>query len=298
LKNESPNSDAGKVKKDIMGINRIGITGLGIMGRGIAEICLGAGYQVTVSEKNEEILYTGLESLKSTLKRLTRIKRFPEEILDNLPEKLTGITQISDFKNCDLIIEAIPENLEAKKSLFKSLDHICPAHTILATNTSCLPVTEIGSLANRPEKIVGIHFFNPVNLMKLVEIIKTEHTSPETLQVSSDFVESLGKKVVIAPDTPGFIVNRLLLAFLSEAMRLHEIGVSTEDIDKAITLGLNHPMGPFKLADFIGLDTSCYIAESMKEQLDAPHFSPPAILKQMVAEGKLGRKTGEGFYRY
>ncbi len=281
-----------------MVIKKVGITGLGIMGRGIAEACLGAGYQVTVSEQNLEYLNKGLEDFKNTLERLARLKRFPREIVDVLPERFTGTTDIADFEDCDLIIEAIPENLEAKKELFRQLDAICPARTILASNTSCLPVTQIGSLTKRQDKVVGIHFFNPVSLMKLVEVIKTDHTSTATLEAATAFVESLDKTVVIAPDTPGFIVNRLLLAFLSEAMRLHELGVSPEDIDKATTLGLNHPMGPFKLADFIGLDTACSIAQSMNEQLQAPHFAPSASLIQKVSEGKLGRKTGEGFYRY
>lgn len=281
-----------------MAVKTIGVTGLGIMGRGIVEACLGAGYRVIVSEQNTESLEKGLAGLKNTLERLARLKRFPVETVEKLPEVLTGTTDIADFKQCDLVIEAIPENLAAKQELFKKLDEICPGSTILASNTSCLPVTRIGELTSRQDRIVGIHFFNPVSMMKLVEIIRTVHTSQDTLSSSQAFVESLGKTVVIAPDTPGFIVNRLLLAFLSEAMRLYELGVSAEDVDKAITLGLNHPMGPFKLADFIGLDTACYIARSMKEQLDAPHFAPPQILEQLVAEGKLGRKTGEGFYRY
>jgi len=281
-----------------MDITKIGITGLGIMGRGIAEASLAAGYRVIAVENDTASLEANLGKLADTVQRLARLKRFPAEVAATLPERLTGSVEIGAFKDCDLVIEAIPENLQAKQELFRRLDAVCSPHTILATNTSCLPVTEIGSLAGRKDKILGIHFFNPVSLMKLVEVIKTSFTSQETLDLASRFIQSLDKTVVIAPDTPGFIVNRLLLAFLSEAMRLHELGVSAEDIDRAVTLGLNHPMGPFKLADFIGLDTALYIARSMQEQLNAPHFAPPEKLENLVSEGKLGRKTGEGFYRY
>lgn len=281
-----------------MDITTIGITGLGIMGRGIAEASLAAGYRVIVAENDSASLEANLGKLTDTLQRLARLKRFPADIAGILPERLTGSVEIGAFQDCDLVIEAIPENLAAKQELFRRLDAACSPRTILATNTSCLPVTEIGSLAGRKDKILGMHFFNPVSLMKLVEVIKTSCTSQETLDLASRFIQSLDKKVVIAPDTPGFIVNRLLLAFLSEAMRLHELGVSAEDVDKAVTLGLNHPMGPFKLADFIGLDTALYIARSMQEQLKAPHFAPPETLENLVSEGKLGRKTGEGFYRY
>jgi len=281
-----------------MDITKIGITGLGIMGRGIAEASLAAGYRVIAVENDTASLEANLGKLADTVQRLARLKRFPAEVAATLPERLTGSVEIEAFKDCDLVIEAIPENLQAKQELFRRLDAVCSPHTILATNTSCLPVTEIGALAARKDKILGIHFFNPVSLMKLVEVIKTPFTSQETLDLASRFIQSLDKTVVIAPDTPGFIVNRLLLAFLSEAMRLHELGVSAEDIDRAVTLGLNHPMGPFKLADFIGLDTALYIARSMQEQLNAPHFAPPEKLENLVSEGKLGRKTGEGFYRY
>ncbi|MBN1369892.1 MAG: 3-hydroxyacyl-CoA dehydrogenase family protein [Dehalococcoidaceae bacterium] len=281
-----------------MDINTIGITGLGIMGRGIAEASLAAGYHVTVTETDHVSLEKNLDTLSGTLQRLARLKRFPVEIAGSLSERLTGSSDLEALSKCDLVIEAIPEDLEGKKELFRRLDEVCIPRTILATNTSCLPVTEIGSLAGRKDKILGIHFFNPVSLMKLVELIKTPRTSPETLETATRFIESLNKTAVIAPDTPGFIVNRLLLAFLSEAMRLHEMGVSTEDIDRAVTLGLNHPMGPFKLADFVGLDTALYIARSMQQQLNASHFTPPATLEKLVNEGKLGRKTGEGFYRY
>jgi len=286
-----------KEQTDIQKIT-IGITGLGIMGRGIAEVCLGSGYRVVVSEVNAALLEKGLEIFKGTTQRLARLKRFPSDIAEVLDQRLTGTTDLEGFRDCQLVIEAIPENLAAKQELFAKLDKICPPDTILATNTSCLPVTEIGSKARRRDKIAGIHFFNPVQTMKLVEVIRTSYTSQETLQTACSLVESLGKTVVIAPDTPGFIVNRLLLAFLTEAMRLYDEGVSAEDIDKAVTLGLNHPMGPFKLADFIGLDTALYIARSMHQQLQSPRFLPPAALERIVSEGKLGRKSGQGFYRY
>ncbi len=281
-----------------MQVKTVGITGFGIMGRGITEACLASGYNVLVSEISEEFLTGGMEKMKTTLERLSRLKRFPAEVVDKLPERLAGTTRIEEFERCELVIEAIPENLEAKKDLFHRLDKICSPPTVLATNTSCLPVTEIGSGAQYRERVLGIHFFNPVSMMKLVEVIRTGFTSQDALETARAFAESLGKTVVVAPDTPGFIVNRLLLAFLSEAMQLYELGVSAEDVDKAITLGLNHPMGPFKLADFIGLDTALYIARSMENQLNAPHFAPTPSLEKMVSEGKLGRKSGQGFYRY
>ena len=282
-----------------MEVKKVGIAGLGIMGRGIAEACLSAGYEIVVFEMETGLLKEKFQLLKNSMEKLARMGRFTQEALGALPQKLKGTTDLDAFKDCDLVIEAIPEDLKLKQALFTELDRICLGSTILATNTSCLSVAEIGRGTKHAERVVGIHFFNPVQLMKLVEIVKTPTTSEDTLKTARAFAESLGKTVVVAPDSPGFIVNRLLMAFLSEAMRLYEGGeASAEDIDKAVTLGLNHPMGPFKLADFIGLDTALYIAKTMHTGFKEPHFAPPEILKKMVAEGKLGRKSGRGFYQY
>jgi len=277
---------------------KIAIIGLGTMGRGIAEATLAAGYQVNVIGRDQASTTKRVADFSLSLQKLARLKRFPEEIAGALDEKLTVSANLKDVADCSLVIESIPEDLAQKQELFKRLDGICQPQTILATNTSCLTVSQVAELAKGKERILGIHFFNPVTLMKLVEVIPTTATSQNAFDKACEFCVSLGKTVVNAPDTPGFIVNRLLLAFLCEAMRLHEMGVSAEDIDKAVTQGLNHPMGPFKLADFIGLDTALYIAKSMNEQLGDSQFSPSLTLERLVQEGKLGRKSGQGFYNY
>lgn len=268
------------------------------MGCGIAEACLAAGYIVIAVGRNTTSLQNHIQKLSDSLQKLARLKRFPEEVAESLSERLLPGTDMNEIADCSLVIESIPEDLELKQKLFARLDDICSTKTVLATNTSCLTVSQIASLVDKKERVLGLHFFNPVALMKLVEVIKTGHTSQPVLDKVCAFCQSLGKTVVNAPDTPGFIVNRLLMAFLAEAMRLYELGVGAEDIDKAITLGLNHPMGPFKLADFIGLDTALFIARSMNKQLDTAHFTPSETLEKLVNDGKLGRKSGEGFYRY
>jgi len=278
--------------------DRIAIIGLGTMGRGIAEATLAAGYRVIVIGRDQASTTRRVADFSSSLQKLARLKRFPEEVAIDLENRLSSSVSLEDGANCSLVIESIPEDLAAKQELFRRLDTICQPQTVLATNTSCLTVSQVSELAKGKERILGIHFFNPVTLMKLVEIIPTTATSQNAFDKACEFCASLGKTVVHAPDTPGFIVNRLLLAFLCEAMRLHEMGVSAEDIDKAVTQGLNHPMGPFKLADFIGLDTALYIAKSMNDQLDDPHFTPSLTLERLVQEGKLGRKSGQGFYNY
>jgi len=274
------------------------VIGLGTMGRGIAEAALAAGYRVTAIGRDADSISKHVLDFSNFLQKLARLKRFPEEIAAHLPEILYCSSKLEELENCSLVVESIPENLKVKQELFKQLDSTCKLETVLATNTSCLTVSQVAALAKNKGRILGIHFFNPVTIMKLVEVIKTNRTSQRAFDKACKFCQSLGKTVVSAPDTPGFIVNRLLLAFLSEAMRLHEMGVSAEDIDKAVTLGLNHPMGPFKLADFIGLDTALYIAKSMQEQLDDPHFTPSDTLTRLVKEGKLGRKSSQGFYTY
>ncbi|MDD2472256.1 MAG: 3-hydroxyacyl-CoA dehydrogenase family protein [Dehalococcoidales bacterium] len=281
-----------------MQCSEIGIIGLGTMGRGIAEVVLAAGYRVTALGRDDASCKSHIAEFSNSVHRLARLKRFPEDVANKLSDRLLPAGNLGELDRCSLVIESIPENLALKQNLFAELDRICNPDTVLATNTSCLTVSQIGSYSQDKTRIVGIHFFNPVSSMKLVEIVKTKHTSQKVFDRACEFCQSLGKTVVNAPDTPGFIVNRLLLSFLAEAMRLYELGVNADDIDKAVTLGLNHPMGPFKLADFIGLDTALSIARSMHEQLDSPHFAPTEMLESLVKEGKLGRKSGRGFYNY
>jgi 3-hydroxybutyryl-CoA dehydrogenase len=282
-----------------MEIKKVGVVGCGIMGAGITLGCAQSGYQVIVSEVNEELLSKGLGSINRTLTKSVDKGKISRQDMNAILERIKGTTDISEFSDCDLVIEAVVENLEIKKRVFAQLGEVCPEHTILATNTSSLCVIEIGAATSRLDKVLGLHFFNPVPVMKLLEIVRTIATSDETLKLCKDFGESLGKTVVIAKDTPGFIVNRLLTPFTLNAIRLLEAGIATrDDIDKAVKLGLNHPMGPFELADLIGLDTIYYSANARYEELKEAQCAPPPLLKRMVNAGWLGRKTGKGFYEY
>ena len=282
-----------------MVIKNVGVVGGGLMGRGVVEVSLLNGYDVVVSEINQELLTKALAGIDSSLEKLVKNGKLTAEQKANALKRFKGTTNTEDFKVCDLVIEAAIENLDLKKKIFGDLDKICPPQTILATNTSCLSVMDIAAATKRQDRVLGVHFFNPVPLMKLVELVKTIATSNDTLQVARAFVESIGKEVVVATDSPGFIVNRLLLPFLIEAVKMLESGVATkEDIDKAVKLGLNHPMGPIALADFIGLDTAYFICAAMYDDLKEPRFAPPILLKKMVASGRHGRKSGKGFYEY
>ncbi len=282
-----------------MEIKKVGVVGCGLMGSGIAQVCAQAGYQVVVSEINEELLQKGLNNIKRFLaKGVERGKVTPEE-MDAALARIQGTVDIQDFNDCDLVIEAIIEDMGAKKEVFASLDAICPPHTILASNTSSLCITEIASATKRGEKVLGLHFFNPVPLMRLLEIVRTILTSEETLERARKFGESLGKEIVVAKDTPGFIVNLLLIPYLLDAIRALENGVATkEDIDKSMVLGLNHPMGPLTLLDLLGLDTTLFIADAMYGEFKDSRYAAPPLLRRMVTAGHLGRKTGKGFYDY
>lgn len=282
-----------------MEIKKVGVVGCGLMGSGIAQVCAQAGYQVVVSEINEDLLQKGLNSIKRFLaKGVERGKVTPEE-MDAALARIQGTVDIQDFKDCDLVIEAIIESMEAKKEIFASLDGICPPHTVLAANTSSLCITEIASATKRGEKVLGLHFFNPVPLMRLLEIVRTILTSEETFETAREFGESLGKEIVVAKDTPGFIVNLLLIPYLLDAIRALEKGVATkEHIDKSMVLGLNHPMGPFTLLDLLGLDTTLFIADAMYGEFKDSRYAAPPLLRRMVTAGYLGRKTGKGFYDY
>ena len=282
-----------------MTIKKVGVVGCGLMGGGIVEITAKAGYTVVVSEVNQQLLDKGIAAINNSLTKAVERGKMAEEEKESTLQLIKGTVNMEDFKDCDLVIEAAMENMELKRNIFASLDKICPQETILASNTSCLSIIDMAAVTQRQDKVLGMHFFNPVPLMKLLELVKTISTSEETLNKARAFGESVGKTVVTATDTPGFIVNRLLLPFLLEAVKMLESVMATrEDIDKAIVLGLNHPMGPLRLSDLIGLDTAYYICNAMYEELKEPRFAPPVLLKKMVSAGQYGRKSRKGFYDY
>jgi 3-hydroxybutyryl-CoA dehydrogenase len=282
-----------------MDIKKVGVVGCGLMGGGIAQTCAQSSYQVTVSEINDELLNKGLGAIRKTLAKSVEKGKLTKEDEEATLGRLKGTTNTGDFADCDIVVEAAVENMELKKKIFADLDGICRPDIVLATNTSCLSITEIAAATKRPDKVIGTHFFNPVPVMKLLEVVTTIVSSEETLATARAFGESLGKNVIVAKDTPAFIVNRILTPMMLEAIRLYEAGVATrEDIDTGITLGLNHPMGPLTLADFVGLDTMYFITEAMYEETKDPKFAAPLLLRRMVKAGHLGRKTGKGFYDY
>lgn len=282
-----------------MEVKKVGVVGCGLMGSSIAQLCAQSGYQVVVSEINDELLNKGLAFIDSALIKSVNKGKLSQQDKDAILGRLKGTTDLKDFHDCDLIIEAAVENIDLKKKIFAEIDKICPKHAILATNTSCLSIIEIAMATTRPDKVLGLHFFNPVAVMQLLEVIKTIAASDDTLEIGQTFGKSLGKTVVIAQDAPGFIANRLLLPFLLNAIRMLEAGIATrEDIDAAVNLGLNHPMGPLALTDLIGLDTVLFIVDIIYEELKDPQYAAPPLLRKMIAAGWLGRKTGKGFYGY
>jgi len=282
-----------------MEIKKVGVVGCGAMGSGIAQLCAQSGYQVVVSEINNELLNKGLASIDKVLARSVEKGRISQQDKDATLARIKGTTSMKDFSGCDLMIEAAIENLDLKKKIFAELDKICPKDAILATNTSCLSIIDMAMVTKRPDKVLGLHFFNPAPVMKLLEIVRTIATSDETIEVCKEFAKSVGKAPVIAPDTPGFIVNRLWVPYMLHAIRLLEEGVaSREDIDNAVMTGLNYPMGPLTLADLTGLDILLFVANAIYERVKDPRYIPPTLLEKMVAAGWLGRKTGKGFYDY
>jgi 3-hydroxybutyryl-CoA dehydrogenase len=252
-----------------------------------------------VSEINNELLNKGLASIDKVLARSVEKGRISQQDKDATLGRIKGTTSMKDFSDCDLMIEAAIENLDLKKKIFAELDKICPKDAILATNTSCLSIIDMAMVTKRPDKVLGLHFFNPAPVMKLLEIVRTIATSDETIEVCKEFAKSVGKTPVIAPDKPGFIVNRLWVPYMLHAIRLLEEGVaSREDIDNAVMTGLNYPMGPLTLADLTGLDILLFVANAIYERVKDPRYIPPTLLEKMVAAGWLGRKTGKGFYDY
>jgi 3-hydroxybutyryl-CoA dehydrogenase len=282
-----------------MEIKKVGVVGCGQMGSGIAQVCAQAGYIVVVTEINDELLQKGLAAIEAYLSRSVQKERITQQDKDNTLSLIKGTTDTGDFGDCDFVIEAAVENLDLKKKIFAEIDKICPEHTILATNTSCLSIISMAAATKRPDKVLGMHFFNPVPVMRLLEVVRTTATSEETLDTGKDFGQSLGKTVIIAQDSPGFIVNRLMAPQILNAIRMLDSGIATkDDIDTGMTLGLNYPMGPLSLADLIGLDTLLFIVNSIHKELHETQYAAPTMLKKMVAAGLLGRKTGKGFYEY
>jgi 3-hydroxybutyryl-CoA dehydrogenase len=280
-------------------IKKVGVVGCGTMGAGIAQLCAQSGYQVVASEINDELLNKGLASIDKVLARSVEKGRISQQDKDATLARIKGTTNTKDFSDCDLMIEVVIENMELKKKIFAELDGICPKDAILATNTSCLSIIDMAVATKRPDKVLGLHFFNPAPVMKLLEIVRTITTSDEVVGISQKFGESLGKTTVIAQDKPGFIVNRLWVPYMLHAIRLYEDGVaSREDIDNAVMTGLNYPMGPLALADLTGLDVVMFVANALYERLKDPRYIVPTLLEKMVTAGWLGRKTGKGFYDY
>lgn len=282
-----------------MAIKRVGVVGCGQMGSGIVQVCVQSGYSVVVSEPNAELLKKGLAAIDASLTKGVQKEKITPADKEAALSRIKGTVDAGDFRDCELVIEAATENLELKKRLFAELDKTCPPEAILATNTSCLSIIDMAMVTQRPEKVLGLHFMNPVPIMKLLEIVRTVATSEATLETGKSFGRSLGKTIVIAQDAPGFLVNRLMVPQILVAIRMLESGVATkEDIDTSLTLGLNHPMGPLALADLIGLDTLLYIASGIYEEFRDNMYHAPVMLRKMVAAGFLGRKTGKGFYDY
>jgi 3-hydroxybutyryl-CoA dehydrogenase len=282
-----------------MPIEKVGVAGCGLMGSGIAQVCAQAGCQVVVREVSAELVDKGLKSIEKNLQRLVDKGTISDSIRDQIRGRLRGTTDIDDFRDADLVIEAIIEQVPAKREFFAALDKICPPKTIFASNTSSICITEIATATKRPGRFVGLHFFNPVPVMKLVEVIRTIATDPAVFEEMAAFGTQLGKVPVRTTDRTGFIVNRLLVPYLLDAIRVLEDGTaSIEDIDNSMKLGCGYPMGPLTLLDFVGLDTTYYIANVMFDEFKEKRFAPPALLKRMVLAGWNGRKAGRGFYDY
>ena len=282
-----------------MAIQKVGVVGCGLMGSGIAQVSAQAGFPTVVREVSAELVEKGLKGIEKNLTRLVEKGTISESVKSEAKGRIKGVTSLDELKECDVVVEAIIEQLPAKRELFTTLDALCSPHTIFASNTSSLTITEIAAATKRPQRFVGLHFFNPVPVMKLVEVVKTIATDPAVYEEMVAFGAKLGKTSVRAHDSGGFIVNRLLVPYLLDAIRALEEGVgSVVDIDNSMKLGCGYPMGPFTLLDFVGLDTTYYISQIMFDEFKEKRFSAPSLLKRMVLAGWHGKKTGRGFYDY
>jgi 3-hydroxybutyryl-CoA dehydrogenase len=300
---DNPLNDVGiypvVIEELIVEIKKVGVLGLGTMGAGIAQVFAQGGLTTIGLEINEELIDKGIERINKFLKILLRKKEINEDEIQDILNRIKGTTDINEFRDCDLIIEAVVEDLLLKQDLFRQLDDVCEPQAIFATNTSSLSVTEIGSVTNRQDRIIGMHFFNPVPLMKLVEIAATVITDPEVVDTAYNCCEKIGKVPIKTVDSPGFVVNRLLVPYLNDAAKAVESKLaSVEDIDKAMVYGLGYPMGPLKLMDTIGLDVCVMVSEIMYNAFKDPKYAVPPILKNMVKGGLHGKKSGRGFYTY
>ncbi len=275
------------------------MVGCGLMGSGIAEVCIRAGYATRVREVNEELLARGIERIERSLATAVERGKLSKADRDAALARLSGTISFEDFNACDLVIEAATEDRDVKRQTFRELDRVCPPHAILTSNTSSIPIIQMATATRRPEQVLGTHFMNPVPVMPLIEYVRALTTSDETLQTATRFGESLGKRIIVSKDRAGFIVNFLLIPYLCEAVRMLEQRFATrEDIDVGMMLGTSYPMGPFTLLDFVGLDTTLYIADILFDEFKDPRFAAPTLLRQMVTAGYLGRKSGRGFYDY
>ena len=282
-----------------MAIKTVGVIGCGLMGAGIAQVSAQARFPTTVVEATQELLDRGLGSIRKSLEALVAKAKIDERNRQDTLGRLKGATELEALKDCDLVIEAITENQALKNETFAKLDRISPPHALLASNTSSCNITAMAAATRRPGQVLGLHFFNPVPLMKLVEVVQTILTDEETVRAAYEWVQAVGKAPVRTKDSTAFIVNRLLVPYLLDAIRIYEGGLaSLEDIDQAMKLGCGYPMGPFTLLDLVGLDTTMYVAEVMFEEFREPRYAPPPLLKRMVMAGRLGRKSGKGFYDY
>ncbi len=282
-----------------MEIKRVGVLGCGLMGSGIAQVCAQAGYDTVVREVSDELYERGIGGIGKQLGKAVEKGKMTAEDRDAVLGRLRGTTKLEDLADCDIIIEAVVENLDLKNEMWRTLDGVCGPDTIFASNTSSLTIADMAAATKRPERMVGLHFFNPVPVMKLVEVVKTIATDPQVFDTAFAFAKSLGKEPIVCKDNSGFVVNLLLVPYMMDAIRALEQGVATiEDIDKGMQLGTGYPMGPFVLSDFVGLDTLDKIGDIMFQEYKEKRYASPPLLKRMISLGYFGRKTGKGFYDY
>ncbi len=280
-----------------MAIQKVGVIGCGLMGSGIAQVSAAAGFPTVVREVSANALEKGMGSIRKFLEGSVAKGKMAQGDMEKLLSNLKGTVELKDLADCDLVVEAATENLGLKKELFQAMDATCKPGAIFASNTSSLSITEIAAFTKRPERVIGLHFFNPVPLMKLVEVVRTLRTDAGVVQEAAAWCTAVGKTVVGCGDSTGFVVNRLLVPYMLDAIRVYEQGLaSRDDIDNAMKLGCGYPMGPLFLTDYVGLDTTYYISEIMFDEFKEPRFSAPPLLKRMVLAGQFGRKSGRGFY--